>query len=53
MKNKLFASCLLLMFGICGSVWAADKAIGLQGTGLSTTTEGGQKWALVDSINQI
>ena len=49
MKSR-FLLCLLLVF--CGSVSAGDKAIGLQGTGLSTTSEGGQKWALVVGINQ-
>lgn len=51
MKSWLLL-CLLLVLGTCGSVLAADKAIGLQPAGLATTTEGGQKWALVVGINE-
>lgn len=49
MKIRLF---LLLVWGLCGSALGDGKAIGLQGTGLATTTEGGQKWALVVGINE-
>ena len=56
MTNRMFVivSVLLLNFAFCllSPAFANDKAIGLQGTGLTTTSEGGQKWALVVGINQ-
>ncbi len=52
-KNRGFVILsLLLICGLCSAVSAEEKAIGLQGTGLATTSEGGQKWALVVGINE-
>ena len=51
MRSRVLVPCLLLLW-CYGSALAEDKAIGLQASGLATTSEGGQKWALVVGINE-
>lgn len=55
MRTDRFQYSLYMVWGICyfavGTILAQDKAIGIT-QAIPTTSEGGQRWALIVGINE-